>query len=529
MNRITLLGSLVAAQLFSITASGADAQISQELLKSTATEMDVILVYNNSDDASSRTQREEKVKAFGGRDFRHFQNTGIGALTANRPLLEELKKDPKIRFIAPDRKISSTATGSATYDQIEVRTVQGVSSATAQTGTAVGVAVIDSGVNALVGFGTTGACSTSRIVYSQNFASDSGTSDLYGHGTHVASILGSNASCDASYSTSVAPGVKIINLRVLNAFGIGTDSGVIAAIDRAVALKSTYNIRVINLSVGRPVFDSFVNDPLCQAVERAWSAGIVVVAAAGNMGRYPITNGYATIASPANGPFVITVGAVRDPANGLATSRTDDTIASYSSKGPSMIDHVVKPDLVAPGNLMVARTVFPSTLTTLLPGNITTFTGNSGNFFKLSGTSMAAPVVAGAAALLIQKDSKLTPDQVKARLMKTAWKGMVATAAIYDSVTATTYNVQQDLFTVGAGYLDISAALASAEKIGSTKSAISPHAVMGANNKVYLTTSYTNLPGLSVVWGESATWATNAVWGDSVLQANNVVWGDSVV
>ena len=125
-----LLGTMLATQLFSVIASGGDAQISQELLKSSAAEMDVILIYNDNDNASSQSQRDEKVRAFGGRNFRHFQNSGIGALTANRPLLDELKKDSKIRFIAPDRKISSTASGSSTYDQIEVRTVLGVSSST---------------------------------------------------------------------------------------------------------------------------------------------------------------------------------------------------------------------------------------------------------------------------------------------------------------------------------------------------------------------------------------------------------------
>src|SRR5207248_2584821 len=98
----------------------------------------------------------------------------------------------------------------------------------------------------------------------------------------------------------IAPGVSIINLRVLDAAGAGNDSGVIAAIQRAVALKSTYNIRVINLSLGRKVFESYTLDPLCQAVEQAWQAGIVVVAAAGNSGRdYSMhTQGYATISSP---------------------------------------------------------------------------------------------------------------------------------------------------------------------------------------------------------------------------------------
>ena len=107
-----------------------------------------------------------------------------------------------------------------------------------------------------------------------------------------------------------------------------------------IELKSTYNIRVINLSLGRPVYESYTTDPLCQAVEAAWKAGIVVVVAAGNEGRNNTfgTSGYGLIASPGNDPYVITVGAMRTMGT---AARTDDLIASYSSKGPTTIDHVV--------------------------------------------------------------------------------------------------------------------------------------------------------------------------------------------
>src|SRR5262249_37623072 len=137
----------------------------------------------------------------------------------------------------------------------------------------------------------------------------------------------------------MAPGVNILNLRVLDKNGSGKDSYVIAAIQRAVALKSQYNIRVINLSLGRPVTQSYKTDPLNQAVEAAWKAGIVVVVAAGNDGRDNShnTQGYATINAPGNDPYVITVGAMKSMGT---KSRTDDLMASYSSKGPTAMDHV---------------------------------------------------------------------------------------------------------------------------------------------------------------------------------------------
>ena len=137
---------------------------------------------------------------------------------------------------------------------------------------------------------------------------------------------------------------------------------------KAIALKSKYNIRVINLSLERPVFQSYQTDPLCRAVEAAWNAGIVVVVAAGNEGRNNTqgTNGYATVMAPGNDPYVITVGAMKTLGT---TSRGDDLIASYSSKGPTLFDHVVKPDLVAPGNRVVSLLADKSPLATLYPAN----------------------------------------------------------------------------------------------------------------------------------------------------------------
>ncbi len=106
----------------------------------------------------------------------------------------------------------------------------------------------------------------------------------------------------------------------------------INAINQAISLKSQYNIRVMNLSLGRPVFESYLLDPLCQAVEAAWKAGIVVVVAAGNEGRtnYATSNGYGSITAPGNDPYVITVGAMNMKGT---PDRSDDVMTSYSSKG----------------------------------------------------------------------------------------------------------------------------------------------------------------------------------------------------
>src|SRR5436853_4500737 len=361
-------------------------------------------------------------------------------------------------------------------------------------GTGIGVAVIDRGVTAvgdLYWWIPSNQTYGSLVVYSQNFVpGTTDTSDQYGHGTHVAgSIAGAGWFSTGSNFThtfkGIATNANIINLRVLDQNGAGTDSSVIAAIQTAISLKSTYNIRVINLSLGRQVYESYTLDPLCQAVEAAWNSGIVVLAAAGNQGRNNSvgTEGYGTISAPGNDPYAITVGAMKT-AN--TPTRSDDTIASYSSKGPTAYDFVVKPDIVAPGNQVVS-TLAPNAPLLSTPTDVylseyssstTTSTGSGGNtknnkknstssltantispsYMRLSGTSMATPVVSGAAVLLLQQNPNLTPDQVKARLMKTASKNFPAYSTVTDPTTGIIYTDYYDIFTIGAGSLEVGAA-----------------------------------------------------------------------
>ena len=232
----------------------------------------------------------------------------IRAVTMRVPvsMLAKLAKDPNVAYITPDRPVSMTW-GNEDYSaavEADVAAAQ-----FAQDGTGVGVAIIDSGV---ADHGDLhDASGASRVVYSQSFvAGDTTTSDKFGHGTHVAGLIGgtgANSGIGNGYQAKyagVAPNVNIINLRVLDQNGSGTDSQVIAAIQQAIALQSTYNIRVINMSLGRPVFESYTLDPVCQAVESAWQAGIVVVVAAGNRGRDNSmhTHGFATIGAPATIP-----------------------------------------------------------------------------------------------------------------------------------------------------------------------------------------------------------------------------------
>jgi serine protease AprX len=456
----------------------------------------------------------------------------IHAVTMRVPasMLAELANDPNVTYITPDRT-QKMAANPVTEQYATAVEADVAASQYAFDGTGIGVAVIDSGIAAHPDLNN--ANGVSRVVYSQSFvAGDSTTPDKFGHGTHVAGLIGGNGSSSgtangyAATYAGIAPNVNIINLRVLDQNGLGTDSQVIAAIQEAITLKSTYNIRVINMSLGRPVFESYTLDPVDQAVEAAWQAGIVVVAAAGNNGRYLPTDGFGTIVVPGNDPSVITVGATMTE---LTPTRADDQVASYSSKGPTTLDHICKPDLTAPGNRQVSLRVAGSTLDSTYPQYEVGPSSGTPMYYELSGTSMAAPIVTGAVALMLQQNPSLTPDQVKARLMKTAWKGIGQFTYSHDS-WGNLYNNEYDLFTYGAGYLNVDAALGSTDV--ATGAALSPTAVLNANGSVTITntTPDSNFAGSSVVWGAtSVVWGNSVVWGANTISASSVVWGATSV
>ncbi|MEO8687467.1 MAG: ice-binding family protein [Solirubrobacteraceae bacterium] len=276
------------------------------------------------------------------------------------------------------------------------------------TGKGVGVAVIDSGISGdMPDFEN--ADGSSRIA--ANVLAIPGTTrpgDDIGHGTHVAGIIAGNSfnrpAADPARGAyvGIAPEADLVALKVADDDGYSTVLDVIGALEFAVEHKDELNIRVINLSVSSDTPASYLNDPLDAAVEFAWHAGIVVVAAAGNRGdaadavRYP----------PGNDPYVISVGAT-DELNTVDPG--DDALAEFSSRGITQ-DGVAKPDVLAPGAHMVAPLAMGSAFETLCPHCVL------GNYMRIGGTSAAAPVVSGAAALLLQARPELNPDEVKALL-----------------------------------------------------------------------------------------------------------------
>ena len=270
--------------------------------------------------------------------------------------------------------------------------------------TAPTIAVVDSGVDSsrpdFANGGVLGSVNLSTLPNTLP-----GAADGRGHGTFVAGI----ATGAAKGYAGALPQSAVFSVKVMNSDGIARTSDVINACQWIVANKAQYNIKVANFSLHSGTPASFLNDPLDKAVEKLWFNGVVVVAASGNyaVNGQPSGVNYA----PGNDPFVITVGAV--DLNGT-TKLDDDFNAPWSAYGYTP-DGFAKPDLAAAGRYMIGPVPPTATLTSEKPANVV-----APGYMQLSGTSFAAPVVAGAAAQILAKHPTFTPDQVKGALMVSA-------------------------------------------------------------------------------------------------------------
>jgi serine protease AprX len=281
------------------------------------------------------------------------------------------------------------------------------------TGRGVGVAVIDTGIQGnLPDFQVSRTDTTSRVIATAVVNPGASTAaDTLGHGTHVAGLIAGDGTNRASGDplggkyVGVAPDANLIAVKAADDEGNTTVLDVIDGLQFVVDHKADYNIDVVNLSLKSTQPESYLTDPLDAAVEAAWNSGIVVVTAAGNDGTADDAVDYA----PANDPYVITVGGVDD----LGTKNVDDdTLASWSSRGTTQ-DGVTKPDVLAPGAHLVSTIPAGADYTQLCPT-----CSVDGQYFQLGGTSMAAGVVSGAAALVIQAHPTWTPDQIKTQLVR---------------------------------------------------------------------------------------------------------------
>ena len=410
----------------------------------------------------------------------------------------------------------------------------------AWTGDGVGVAIVDSGIR------TSGDLKQAQVTHFYDFT-DGGAEvpdfDDYGHGTHVAGLIGGTGQWSDNLFEGPASDARLIGLKVLDANGQGYTSDVIAAISFAIENRAALGIDIINLSLGHPIFEPAASDPLVQAVEAAVAAGIVVVASAGNNGQSATGEvGYAGITSPGNAQSAITVGSV-DTAN--TAMRGDDTVAAYSSRGPTWYDAYAKPDIVAPGHRLVAIAAKQSTLyddhpavrvevhsSGLLFGDDAH--GNAADYMRLTGTSMSAGVTSGVVALVLEASRaasggmQLTPNAVKAVLQFTAIP-----------------LVGVDPLTQGAGGLNAVGAVRLAGAIDASApegawwlgppvapvDIIAGATVSWAERIIWGGTVYTNEPawGLGVVWDNRIIWGGSVIWGDdldeSVVWSNRIIWG----
>jgi serine protease AprX len=415
----------------------------------------------------------------------------INAFAANVPgrAVPQLAAAPDVRWVSLDGPVQQASTdigGSLTsaYPQaVGASRLWNEGGVTTQ-GQNVTIAVVDSGITY---HDDLGGASGSRVIGSAKFSSNSaGASDAFGHGTHIAGIIaGAGVDSNGAY-IGIAPQANLLNVKVSDDQGAALTSDLVNGLQWVLNNKGRYNIRVVNLSLNSAAAQSYQVDPIDAACEILWFNGIVVVASAGN-------NAGSSLTAPANDPFVITVGATDD--RGTA-GLSDDTVASFSAAGLAA-NGSAKPDLVAPGtNIVSLMAGARTTLPLLHPDHIV---DAANRYFRMSGTSMAAPMVSGAAALLLSANPALTPDQVKFRLKASAVRDPQRWPA-YDSTRA------------GAGYLDVYAAVHSgATDSANTGIAASSLLGAGANPMTWNSVNWGSVNWGSVNWG-SVNWGS-VNWG----------------
>jgi serine protease AprX len=382
----------------------------------------------------------------------------VPAFIAIAPLsaVTALAKDPNVRYLSPDgavqlipglrplslpqlnlRKPEPVKAPKSGFDVASLLTTYpfdtGATGAWSnedgkvETGSNVTVAIIDSGVDA-------NRPDVSGVVSVNVNRSSLNTGDGYGHGTHVAGIITGH---DPSQQyLGIAPSASLVSIKIADDSGLAAESDLLRGLDWLYNNQARLKIRAVNLSVSTSIPESYATSPVDAAVENLWHAGVTVVASAGNLGPSQDAVWYA----PGNDPYVISVGCIDENAT---KSLADDSLCPISSYGVTE-DGFAKPDMVAPGRKIAsARATAPNGGATVLAGEFPDRITADGQHIRLSGTSMAAPMVVGAIALLLQRHSNLTPSQLKQILVQ----------------STRTYPGQPD----GAGMLNITQALLASD------------------------------------------------------------------
>lgn len=437
----------------------------------------------------------DRIVRYGGEGKNSLALIGAATANVNYDTAARLSRDAKIRQISLDRRLDAADArqgkkknlASIYTDLVRAPEVWDKG----YTGEGVTIAIVDSGLALDEDY-------EDRVLARVDLVDNDGTGeDPGGHGSHVAGIAAGfdndpGGNPNDTYG-GIAPGANLVSVRVINENGAANFSTVIRGIQWVIENRERYNIRVLNLSLGGRAITSYKSDPLVSAVEIAWHAGIVVVAAAGNQG--PDAG---TIDSPGIDPFSITVGALDD---NLTITPNDDSVPYFTGHGPTL-DGIAKPDLVAPGRKIVSVYAPQSRLSQLLPDRLTP-TPKGKKYFRLTGTSQATPVVAGVVALMLQKNPELQPDEVKYRLMQSA--------------TALPGNPNRNI--IGAGRVDALNAVMSSKK-GRANEGLVPSD--GFAEAVY-----------SLVYGQPLSWKdpnyqgiqwANLTWNN--LTWNNLTWNN---
>ena len=436
-------------------------------------------------DEDALAQIESAVKEHGGSAGRPLRILNARTAVLPNAAIRALADNPAVAHMWLDRptQMALERTG-ATVGAAAVRQDLGYD------GAGIGVAVIDSGITAWHD-DLSSAAGGQRVAAFVDFVN--GRTQPYddnGHGTHVAGIIAGNGYDSSGARSGIAPAAALVALKVLDDNGTGRISDVIAAFDYVLSHKSEFNIRVVNISVSTGIPQSFNTDPLTLAAKKLVEAGIVVVAAAGNQGVDAEGRTiYGAITAPGNAPWVLTVGA----SSHMGTADPgDDTMAVFSSRGPTALDLAAKPDVVAPGVGIESLSdplseFYTSKAPYLLAGTVPQ---SYLPYLSLSGTSMASPVVAGSVALMLQANPALTPNAVKAVLQ-------------YTSHVHARYN----RLTQGVGFLNTLGAVQLASYLGGTSTTAPAtdswsRALIWGN---HLVRGGTLQPGANA-WGRKVTW-----------------------
>jgi serine protease AprX len=458
----------------------------------------------------SSPDAEQTVRGLEGRVQRELPIIGAFSATIPASSLAELLRSPLVTKVWGDGKVDVSGDKTAKYDSTAPNGVWrqmiklNGSTASKYTGAGVGVALVDTGVVPVPDL-------ANRVVYRVDLTAEADGYDRFGHGTHLAGIIAGDGSSSGGSIKGVAPGANIVSVKVAGWDGATDVSVVIAGLQWIVSHRSDFNIRVVNLSFGTNSKQSYLLDPLDYAVEQVWFSGVLVVVSAGNLGPQA-----GTVTKPGDDPFVVTVGAA-DLKNTLDLK--DDTVADFSSAGPTQ-DGLGKPDLFAPGITIVSDRDPGSTIDQLHPAAVL-----NDNYFKGTGTSQAAAIVSGVAALMFQAAPSLTPDVAKAALTTmttdkaiTGLPGLQPALVSADDAVKAAIGGQFTRFPANQG-LARSTGLGSLE---ASRGSLHVYADLNGDGVPELVTGEIDVLGRPWVGWDANSWGANA-WGGTAWSANG--WG----